>query len=114
MREWFFLQPRWIAWGCILTGAFSFGYSLVNVIRYATHGEIRPLFGYTPMAFSTAGLFVLNGLAIFWIGWIMREQTIVRPHKSQAGLTNAQIVQLLLALISASSLLAVALIGALK
>lgn len=98
----------------MISGAITATYAFINVVRYALWGNIPPLlFGSVPMAFSTAGLFVVNGLAIFWCGWLIREEAIIK-QRPPAGLNPAQAVQLILALISAGSLITVALIGALK
>jgi hypothetical protein len=109
----FFLRPRWIGTGCMISGAAGAAYGLYVVVRYARHGEAAPLlFGTTPMAFATATLFVVYGIAIFWDGWLTRERTIQRlPSRT---FTTHQVLQLVLAIISSLTLITVALIGLLK
>jgi hypothetical protein len=97
----------------MISGALGASYGLFVVVRYARHGDIAPLlFGHTPMAFTTASLFVVYGLAIFWDGWLTRERTIQRPPSIH--FTTHQILQLVLAIISALTMVTVALIGVLK
>lgn len=112
-HRWFFLRPSWIAWGCMISGMIAAGYAFFNVCRYAYFGgTIPPLWGSVAMAFSTAAIDVILGLAVFWIGWLIREETLTHAERYQAGyLSTAQMVQLVLALISSLALIAVALIG---
>lgn len=97
----------------MISGAAGAAYGLFIVLRYARYGEATPLFfGTTPMAFATAGLFVIYGLAIFWDGWLTRERSIQRvPSRTW---TSHQVLQLALAVISAVSMIVVALIGMFK
>lgn len=97
----------------MVSGAVGAAYGLFTVLRYARHGEVTPLFfGATPMAFATAALFVVYGLAIFWDGWLTRERSIQRPPSRTW--TSHQVLQLALAVISALTMIVVALIGILK
>ena len=97
----------------MLSGAVGTVFGFYVTLRYAVKGDtVTPLFGTTPMAFTTAGICVIYGIAIFWDGWLTRERTIDRPP-SRAWTTH-QVLQLTLAIISALSMIAVALIGVLK
>jgi hypothetical protein len=97
----------------MVSGAVGAGYGFYVVLRYAIYGKtVAPIFGTTPMAFASAGIFVIYGIAIFWDGWLTRERAIGRPP-SRSWSTH-QVLQLTLAIISALSMIAVALIGALK
>lgn len=94
----------------MISGAIGAGYGLFIVLRYSRHGEAAPLFfGNTPMAFATAAIAVVYGLAIFWDGWLTRERTIQRPPSQK--FTTHQILQLVLAIISSLTLIITALIG---
>lgn len=97
----------------MLTGLAGASYGLYVVVRYAVKGEASPLiYGSTPMAFATAAIFVVYGIAIFWDGWLTRERSIDRsPSRTW---TTHQVLQLTLAIISALSMITVALIGVLK
>lgn len=116
MAQWFFTTPRWIGWGCMISGALSAVYGCSVAVQYLLGGDVKPLwFGHVPMAFSTALLLVVDGLAIFWIGWLIREQAmVVVLRRGDKGFTTSQMTQLILAIISAGALVLVALIGALK
>jgi hypothetical protein len=97
----------------MISGAIGAAYGLFIVLKYAQYGEATPLFfGATPMAFATAALFVVYGIAIFWDGWLTRERTIQRPPSRTW--TSHQILQLVLAVISSLTLIIVALIGIIK
>ena len=97
----------------MISGAAGAGYGLWVVFSYARHGEVAPIvFGSTPMAFATAALFVVYGLAIFWDGWLTRERTMQRVPSRQ--FTSHQMLQLLLAIISALTVIVTAAIGILK
>lgn len=97
----------------MVSGAAGATFGFYVVMRYALYGEsVRPFFGTTPMAFATAGIFVIYGIAIFWDGWLTRERTVQRPP-SRAWTTH-QVLQLTLAIISALTMIVVALIGVLK
>jgi len=114
MHQWFFTRPKWIAFGSMTSGAVSTAYGLFTCIRYAQSGQsVSPIFGTVPMAFPTAALFVIDGLAIFWIGWLIRTQNFSKA-RNYPRLSENHKVQLILAAISAISLILVALIGSFK
>ena len=97
----------------MVTGACGATFSFVVTLRYAYKGEAGlAIYGSTPMAFSTAVLLMIYGIAIFWDGWLSREQTIVRPQSS--GFTSHQFIQIALAILTSLTMVIVALIGALK
>lgn len=93
-------------------GLIGTAYGLHTAIRYARFGDVQPLLlGHTPMAFSTACVCVVYGLAIFWGGWLSRERTI---YRESADVLTAQVLQLALVGISALTAIIVAIIGAVK
>lgn len=110
MSIWPFLKPAWIGIGGMITGAVGAGYSFFNVLRYAFSPDhnMPPLWGQVPMAFSTAAVLTIYGIAIFWDGWL--------THKKQQydKLDSQQALQITLAIISAVTVIAVALIGAFR
>lgn len=97
----------------MISGILGTAYGLYVVIDYARTGETRPvLFGSVPMAFSTAVVVVVYGLAIAWSGWALREESINRMATD--AVTPAQVFQLLLAFLSSITLIVVALISVFK
>lgn len=97
----------------MISGLAGAAFGFFVVIRYALHGHgLPPLFGDTPMAFTTAALAIVYGLAIFWDGWLTRERAIQRPPSRQW--TAHQVLQLLLAIISALTVVATTLIGVMR
>lgn len=96
----------------MITGIVEGGYAFWNVIQFAQGAKfVPPMIGDVPMAFSTSVLFVIQGVAMFWIGYLFRrDEAYMRPSRDR-GLTGAQMVQLLMAVISAGALIVVALIG---
>lgn len=79
----------------MISGGICAIYAFVNIVRYALSVDIRPLVGDTPMAFSTAALFVLNGLAVFWVGWFIQSRPdSVERSRRRNGMSNQQMLQL--------------------
>lgn len=94
----------------MISGAIGAAYGMFVLVRYTRHGGgVAPLFGDVPMAFTTAVIAVVYGLAIFWDGWLTRERAIQRPPSRRW--TSHQVLQLLLAIISALTVIATTLIG---
>lgn len=97
----------------MISGLVGAGYGFFVVFRYAIHEKaVTPIFGETPMAFTTATLAVIYGLAIFWDGWLTRERAIQRPPSREW--TTHQVLQLIMAVISALTMIITALIGTVR
>lgn len=109
----FFLRPTWVACGQMVSGSITTAYAFFNVVRYGLYGKTEPLlFGKVEMAFSTASLFVVVGLSLFWDGWLIRNETFIRLPDEP--LTSNQLFQLGLAFLSSMTLIVVALIALFK
>lgn len=109
-----FLTPGWIGAGCMMTGAVCGGYSFFNILRYWTSvdGVIPPLWGVTPMAFSTAVILFFYGLSFFWVGYLIRQFNV--PVQRRGRLTRREAIEISLAIISLLSAITTGLIGAFK
>ena len=83
------------------------------VFRYALFGEVSPLLiGRTPMPFSTANLWALNGIALFWLAWaVRRSQQVERRRRVKA---SERALQFGLAALSSVTAVLVALISVLR
>src|ERR1051326_1858267 len=74
VKQWFFLTPRWIGSGCIITGFLTAWYSFFRLMEYLIYGFIPPLIHDTPaMSFSTALLLLADGIALAWAGWVIKH-----------------------------------------
>lgn len=97
----FLLTPQWIGWGCMLTGGGGAVYCFVNVVQYVYYrrsGLIPPLFGVTPMAFETALITFFYGMALFWIGYLIKQFDAGGGKRGR--LTRREKVEVVLAVIS--------------
>lgn len=99
--------------GQIITGAIMSGYSFIEILRYPKRGALPPFFGDTPMAFTTAVLLFLCGLAWFWNGMDKRMNGY-QPKEQPFTFTGADVAHVAAAAISALAALIVGLIAILK
>jgi len=63
------MKEQFIRHTCTSVGIFVCLFTGDRLLGYWMHGTILPLFGQTPMAFSTAICLFLLGIAIFLMGW---------------------------------------------
>jgi hypothetical protein len=98
----------------MISGAVVTAFAMLNLVWYLRGKEFTPLLGRIPMAFGAAACFVILGLAVFWVGWLIQDQAKLAGQAfSPSPFTSHQYLELALAIISAASLVATALIGAL-
>lgn len=99
--------------GCIISGVLTAGYAFVAIVQYCLKGSPHPILGMVSMAFSTAVLFLIVGLAIGWAGWIIRRiPDDMLKFRSSEDLSRADMIHLISAALSAASLIAAAAIAA--
>lgn len=69
-----FFRPTWIGYGSMFSGALVAIYGFVNIAAYfKTRAAIPPLLGEARMAFSTSLACGIGGMAIFWLGFFVKD-----------------------------------------
>ncbi len=88
------------------------GYGLLVVGRYIKFGDNTPLYGRTPMPFSSALWFVVTGLSLSWLAWAVKQ--VAQPSKGGDEMPAQQKVALITAVLSSITAIIITLIGVLK
>ncbi len=100
----------------MVSGATVAVYAFLEVMRYAKRRiPLPPLVGDTPMAFSTAVCLLILSLAIFWMGWVIKDLRYnLRYLKRLSAFSPTDAMPLIAAIITAAALVMTAIIGLFK